>query len=590
MKRIKLFGLLGLTAILAIISCTDLKEEPFSVLTREGYYTSASNVEAAVLRVYEHVATNAFGGPLWKLEELTADHFVWTQKGRHGQDDGMWVRLHNHTWIDDDDQIREAWEKVFAGVGQVNTVLRDFKIIDVEAIGMTNEQLNEYAAELRVLRAWCYLIGLDYFRQIPLFTDEHGIDEMLAQSTPKELFSYIESELKAVVPDLPKEAGVGHFSQAAAMGLLMRLYFNADIYIQENHFAECKKVCEDIINGTYGTYSINQEDYRDPFRSGLGGYRSPELLFEFPHQRNTLDFGGFWGDFMHYSTRDILGVSEGGNNGIHMQPSRDHESTTFTISDKGEVTYVQGNIYQFASGLGNPFEKYPDVDKRKTPFKMKTGGADYDGFFLMGTQYKFDTSKGDYTNVPVTGTEEYSEKPLVFIDAVARFSERFKTTGESRWGEGSKVQTGEENSGIRFNKFPYLSEISGLWHSQSAPEMRLAEVYYTLAEIYFKEGNVAKAAELLDYVRVRNYTTEDWANFSYVANPEKLTEGEFIDEWGREFIGERRRRTDLIRWGRFGDVWWDKGKDARDNTIFPIPRRQLDTNPLLKQTTPGFSD
>jgi len=586
MKKIKL-SILGLISALTIISCTDLTEEPFSILTRDNYYTDASAVESAVLRVYFQMQY-CFSNAEWRVQELTSDHFVWTQKGRHGQDDGMWVRLHNHTWTDDDSQIREAWRDPFAGIGQINVILRDFKELDLRAIGVSETQEAQFKAELRGARAWYYLLLIDYFRQVPIFTEENGEDELQPQSSAKEVFQYIESEIKAVVPSLPKEAVVGHITQASAMAILMRLYFNAEVYIQENKFADCKQICEDIISGVYGSYSINQEDYRDPFRSGLGGYKSPELMLEFPHQRNTLNFSGFWSDFMHYSARDIFGVADGGNNGVHMQPSRDHESATFTISDNGQVTLVPGNIYQHASGLGNPYEKYPDGDKRKVPFRMKPGGGDYDGFFLVGLQNKFDKSTGDYIDDPVKGTEEYTTKPLVFIDMVGRFSERTKPASESRWGEGSRVQTGEENSGIRFNKFPFLSEISGMWHSQSAPEMRLAEVYYTLAEINYRQGNKDKAAELLDYVRVRNYEPADWSKFSYVANPAKLTDAEFVDEWGREFLGERRRRTDLVRWGRFGDVWWDKAQDTRDNSIFPIPRRQLETNPLIKQTTPGW--
>lgn len=587
MKKIKSFGLLGIIMFMSAISCTNLDEEPFSILTKQNYYSDERAIDAAVLRVYDQMQWVGYNtGATWQLTELTADHFVWTQKGRHGQDDGMWVRLHNHIWTDDDNRVRESWNNCFAGIGQANMALRDFQTLDFESLGISEDKQALYTSELRGIRAWFYLLLFDNFREIPIFTDQHPETALLAQSSPKDVFEFIESEIKAIVPSLPKEAVVGHITQASAMGILMRLYFNAETYGQGNRFTDCKKICEDIINGIYGTYSINQDDYRDPFRSGLGGYRSPELLLEFPHQRNTMNFGEFWGSFMHYSARDIFGVSDGGNNGIHLQPSRDHESTTFIVDNDGKIQYTPGNIYQHASGLGNPFEKYPDGDKRKVPFKMKKGGGDYDGFFLQGQQFKFDRGTADYTTVPVTGTEEYLDKPLMFIDVVGRFTERNNTGG--RWGEGSRVQTGEENSGIRFNKFPYLSEVSGLWHSQSAPEMRLAEVYYTLAEIHYREGDKPKAAELLDYIRKRNYTPEDWSKFSYVADLSKLTDQEFIDEWGREFLGERRRRIDLVRWGRFGDAWWDKVEDTRDNKIFPIPRRALETNPLMKQTTPGF--
>ena len=67
-----------------------------------------------------------------------------------------------------------------------------------------------------------------------------------------------------------------------------------------------------------------------------------------------------------------------------------------------------------------------------------------------------------------------------------------------------------------------------------------------------------------------------------------LTEDEFVNELSREFLGERHRRTDLIRWNKYGNEWWDKPLDKRDNKVFPIPARALNSNPLLKQTTDGF--
>ena len=246
-----------------------------------------------------------------------------------------------------------------------------------------------------------------------------------------------------------------------------------------------------------------------------------------------------------------------------------------------------GNVYSFASQLGTPYEKYADCDYRKQPFQITSANGDYEGFFMIGTQYKFDYTKGyGYTNETVKGTEEYKGEPLIYVDQVGRFSEGLSTAKE----KGSRVTTGEENSGVRFNKFPYLQEGDGLYMCQSAPEIRLTEIYYMLAEINYRSGNKAKAAELLDFIRVRNYPADEWGKYSYVQNPALLTDQEFVDEWGREFIGERRRRSDLIRWGRFGNAWWDKDVDPSDKeyTIFPIPKRQLDANPLLKQTTKGW--
>jgi hypothetical protein len=65
---------------------------------------------------------------------------------------------------------------------------------------------------------------------------------------------------------------------------------------------------------------------------------------------------------------------------------------------------------------------------------------------------------------------------------------------------------------------------------------------------------------------------------------------EMLDEWGREFFAESRRRVDLIRYGKFSNsTWWDKSADADKHTeIFPIMRTILNANLNLVQN-PGYN-
>jgi hypothetical protein len=160
---------------------------------------------------------------------------------------------------------------------------------------------------------------------------------------------------------------------------------------------------------------------------------------------------------------------------------------------------------------------------------------------------------------------------------VGRFSEK----PGGRWTEGSHIITGEENTGVRLIKFPWLPMSENLFQFNSATEIRLAEIYYALAECRYRAGLKTEAATLLDEVRKRNFSDAAWPARSYVSNPAVLTDDEFIKELGREFIGERHRRTDLVRWGRFGEAWWDKPTDSRDRSVFPIPARALNANSLL---------
>ena len=121
-------------------------------------------------------------------------------------------------------------------------------------------------------------------------------------------------------------------------------------------------------------------------------------------------------------------------------------------------------------------------------------------------------------------------------------------------------------------------------------EIRLPEVIYSLAECRFRAGSVNEAGRLLNSVRKRNYPREDWPDVLYAPEGKvQLTEQELLDEWGREFFAEGRRRIDLIRFGRFSSgTWWDKTPDKDNHTeIFPIPRTALETNHNLKQN-PGY--
>ena len=69
----------------------------------------------------------------------------------------------------------------------------------------------------------------------------------------------------------------------------------------------------------------------------------------------------------------------------------------------------------------------------------------------------------------------------------------------------------------------------------------------------------------------------------------QLNMNEMLDEWGREFFAEGRRRIDLIRFGKFSTGrWWDKIPDADNHCqIFPLIRQTLDTNSKLVQN-PGY--
>ena len=117
-------------------------------------------------------------------------------------------------------------------------------------------------------------------------------------------------------------------------------------------------------------------------------------------------------------------------------------------------------------------------------------------------------------------------------------------------------------------------------------EIRLAEIVYSLAECKLRSGDASGAGKLLNSVRKRNYPADKWVDYAYVPDGTvTLDMAEMIDEWGREFISEGRRRTDLILFDKFWQgSWWDKKPDADSHTeIYPIHRDVLNSNPKFSK-------
>ena len=177
---------------------------------------------------------------------------------------------------------------------------------------------------------------------------------------------------------------------------------------------------------------------------------------------------------------------------------------------------------------------------------------------------------------------------LYIRDAVGKF----QGLAPDKWpaDKTSNLTTGDHNSGWHYVKYPFYSDDDPHQLESDYAEIRLPEIIYSLAECKLRRGATSDAAKLLNKVRSRNYPAENLDDVLYQPEGKAIfNEQEMLDEWGREFFGEGRRRIDLIRFGKFSTgKWWDKSPDADDHyQIFPLMRQILDSNDKLKQN-PGY--
>ena len=185
------------------------------------------------------------------------------------------------------------------------------------------------------------------------------------------------------------------------------------------------------------------------------------------------------------------------------------------------------------------YNLYSDQDKRK---KM----------FLVGQQYS-------YTGEPITDPGADGAL-LVFnphIPALTMTADKY-TLVQIRMS-GARVVKFEVKMGATDNL------------SNDYPIFRYADVLLMKAEAALRLGDEATAKSLVNQIRHR----------AGVPDYTSLSLDSLLAERGREMFWEASRRDDLIRFGKFGDSWWQKPADATDKSIFPIPQWAIDANPNL---------
>ena len=549
-------------AALCAPSC-DLDEKFYSEVTPDTFFTSPESTYAVLCRPFTHWKWY-IGADRWYLQELTTDEMVCPKRGSDWYNSGEYYRLHYHTWSPDDRFVVNTYDGTTGGISRALEAKSDLQGVDYNAIGLNDAVKADHINQLNAITAYFYMRGLDYFGGMPIYYSVD--DDLCARSTARETYAHIETLLKDAIPALSKKTTLGasedgYIKQAAAAALLAQLYFNAVAYIGEEHFDECAEICRDIIGGVYGTYELDKTWYGPHC---FDNNTSPEVIWTVPSENSKVEWNWYFKYFYHYSSYEYFGIETAGYNGFMLTPSLD----------------PQGRYYTQWK-LGNPYQKFNDKDLRKKPYRY-LGSRKYEGMFLVGDQ-----TNPNNPSQQCLGQKEYSGKVINLVDQVARFSEvgtKYNSVAELT----STMADGEENSGVRLVKAPQpnLDDKLLRWNPD-CPVIRLSEIYYMLAECELRAGDKKTAAGLINQVRGRNF--EGGADPNPVT-ADNLDEYRMLDEWMIEFLGEGRRRTDLIRWDKFvTESWWDHTPlNDKNKNLFPIPNSAISANNLIEQN-PGYS-
>ncbi len=567
------FALACILGAMTATSCTNLDETLYDQVGSENYYNARNDVIRAVFRPFEHGFWSIQSRHV--LNELSADQLMTPSRDGWWDDGGVWRRYHYHTWTNEEGTIETEWNGCYQGIMQSNYVIDDLETLSASKFGFSEAEFNNLKAQCRTLRAWFYIRLLDAFRNVPLAISKDVNLNSKGQVEPTEIFNFVEKELQECVELLATKTSAGgnemqqaQWNKAGAAALLVRLYLNAETWIGTDRYSDCATWAQRILDGEFGSYAI-ADRWDAPF--DWDNEKCAEIIFAFPAAQGYT-FWHYQGDTYWWSTPSQFRYYIGDQKA----EAGDH-NCKYACTPSFDLS---GNLYNYT--LGNTVQKfrnYPEDVRLK--LYRNTGDSRREGLFIFG---KLPSLKDGEEFV----TDPYGNYALDIRDAVGHFA----GLAEGEWPEDktSNLQSGDHNSGYHFAKYPFYADDEQGQLESDFVEIRLSEVIYSLAEAKFRKGSKEEAARLLNSVRKRNYPSTAWNSSLYAPEGEvNLTEQELLDEWGREFFAESRRRTDLIRFGKFNsEAWWDKTPDADTHTaLFPIPRKALDTNHNLVQN-PGY--
>lgn len=531
-------------------ACTNLDEKIYSQLITDNYYNNKNEVLSAVLRPYTHA--NAWATPSgqdgwWRPSELSGDQLAWPTKGRHGEDGGKWKRLHYHTWLVDDGPLNNAWSLIYGGIGYCNDPIENLEKRSLAQMGITQTEKDGYIAELKLLRAYHYLKLMDLFGNIPVVT-QVGTPKKPETMPRAQVFAFVEKEIKENIDKAPNLSRnmIGRMTKAGGYAMLVELYLNAEVWTGTARWDDCIAAADKLINNEAGGQNGNMQldpNITDQFKSTND--LSKEVIFAIAYEFRIANSQPSWtGEFFHFQQDRIYGGSRNGNNGVVMVP-------------------------------GN-YTKYNNDDLRKTTW------------LLQGPQVRFDNGQ----QALASGGNEYDGQQINFVDEIRRAK-----VGSTV----SNMSEGEENSGVRFNKYKLGNNVAGIvggvpvavdlnYNCTDWNLYRLTWVYFAKAEALMrKNGGTAnaQAVQLVNDCKKRAFTTANWPANEYTTAT--LTLDELLNERGREFVFEGFRRDDLIRFGKFTTAsWWDHTPSATFRNLFPIPQVQRTLNENLTQN-PGYN-
>ena len=560
MKTLKTISLIVATSAL-FYACTDLDEELRGEFTdRYTEVNPSSSYEFTDALPTSDDLSSAYG----KLRDGSAGHFgifstqtlpsdeAWiATKGGDWYDGGVLIDVHKHNFLSNNGIITNTWNQQYGAINEVNNLI---------AGGVSDDGLKQ----LRVLRAFFYFRLMDIYGNVKVVTVP---EQDAPQSSRAEVFDFVESEILdalgltragVVAGDAPNSFGPANdayrINEYAALGLLSKLYLNAEVYTGTAMWNEAYAAANYVIeNGSQ--YALATAS----FSGNTGGARTMDYTVPNLGRLNPAEVQEESGNIYTYDQLEgyaaIFAANNGGNPEFIWSIQYDETSSTgmnfamMTLHYGSQFTWnFTAQPWNGYATLQDFYNSYDDPNDRRK-----------ESNHIAGVQKTFNGGI----------VRDYAKEPEDTDSALDYTSDN----------TGGIFPNGLRQAGVRLGKFSF-KQFGRPDMANDYPIIRLGDVYLMRAEANARmTGDWNNALTDVNIIRAR-------AGASALSS---INADGFLAERGREMFQESSRRTDQIRFGKYyaGE---DSGKGSTVSpeykNIMPIPLDAINaSNGTLTQNT-----
>jgi tetratricopeptide (TPR) repeat protein len=523
--------------LLFFSSCEDLNEELKTSFASENFFQNEAQLFAANVGIAKELTQD-----FWVEHRMRCMTYAPLKYGHVMTGQGGNPALSKYPATDA--SIELIWKAMYMTIGRANTVMKYAPESPVE-----EAVVNQYVAEAKFYRAWCYFNLVRLYGGVPLYTEpvESADFDILykTRNTDEEIYAQIVEDLNYSVSNLPKtEWGYNPSAirprVAAAITLLGQVYL------------------------TMAGYPLQQTDNYNKAIATLKPLLDSEAEYGVGLVSNWISVF----DQENDDNKELLFIS--GSDG----------NTMGSLTPFWTAPFQSGNNYS-----NNGTQR---IMARNALLDLYTDGFDDDryrnGFFWQYTgsnskEYAYwynnpDTDEGGYIYYDITG------------DSLALHTGTVGTIPNRKVQYHGNEKSGGGRSGIATKKFVSPESAGGWYNLNQKLWLRLPVAYLSLAEAYCEEGELDNAKTYLNILRAR-------ANASAITTTDQATLRQVIrEEWTRELHMEFVSIYNIRRW-YVGPDHYENNKWNVASTpawedymyICPIPASQLAAHPDLEQNT-----